>query len=364
MPPKKTRPTKKSLVIKTARKSKKQGKAVSEKPLSRRDITLKALRAYEVSRSNKILKLVPSFIKFYKKLSPTQITALKYYKGPGSMFQTQLLASYNADSGKPRELQVPFAKHFDAEFYKDILGTEKQGAIYSMYLPNTANLETYINDSYGKRIKILNDLDTVYDHPECPKLTGDEILFRGMELIPEVKKLKVGDTFLFKNFISTSIDRTVAETYSLGQCVFVLSGLKDIPCIYTPHPKTEDDIIAFINNLKIYRDISELTLPRNLEFEITNIEQRNINSSRASRNPNYKKNKIGELLKALKTSGITPKDEIIENAMFPKGTFIFARFKSWLPRKPIDFGEIKKNAKFILDTEALKTWNTENKFVN
>jgi hypothetical protein len=277
------------------------------------------------------------------------------------MFQTQLLASYNSESDKPRELQVPFAKHFEAAFYRDILGTEKKNAIYSLYLPNTANLETYIDESYGKRIKILNDLDTVYDHPECPKLTGDEILFRGMELIPEVKKLKVGDTFLFKNFISTSFDRTVAESYSLGQCVFVLSGLKDIPCIYTPHPKTEDDIIAFINNLKIYRDISELTLPRNLEFEIMNIEQRNINSTRALRNPNYKKNQIGELLKALKTSGITPEDEVIENAMFPKGTFIFARFKTWLPRKHIDFSEIKKNTKFVLDIEALNSWKEKDK---
>jgi len=340
------------------RKNGNKAKAVSEKAPSRRDITLKAIRAQDVKRSATILRLVPSFIKFYKKLSPAQITALKFYKGYGSYFQSRLLANYDTENGKVREFEIPFSKYEDMEFYKDILGTEKKNAIYSLYLPNTTNFDTYIDESYGKRVKILNDFDTVYDHKECPKLTGEEILFRGMQLVPAVKKLKVGDTYLFKNFISTTFDRKVAERFSAGQCIFVLSGLKDIPCVYTPHPKAADDIVKFINNVKIKMDISELTLPRNLEFEITNIEHRNINNNQWGFNSSDN-NRIGELLKALKKRGVTNEEDIIENAMFPKGLFIFARFKSWLPREPMDFAKIKKDSKFVLDTWALATWRNK-----
>ena len=358
MPAKNSQVQHKSAVVRTTKKPKTQAKrkSVSEKAPSRRDITLKALRAQDVKRSASILRLVPNFIKFYKKMSPAQITALKFYKGFGSYFQSSLLANYNNEKGKLREFTVPFSKYEDMDFYRDILGTEKKNAIYSLYLPNTTNLDTYIDESYGKRVKILNDFDTVYDHPDCPKLTGEEILFRGMhEITDAIKKLKPGDTYLFKNFISTTFDRKVAERFSGGECVFVLSGLKDIPCIYTPHPKASDDIIKFINNVKIKMDISELTLPRNLEFEITNIERRNINAW----NFNSTNDKIGELLKALQKRGVTSEEDVIENAMFPKGTFIFARFKSWLPREPIDFVKIKKDSKFVLDTWALKTWTAK-----
>lgn len=121
-------------------------------------------------------------------------------------------------------------------------------AIYDIELPAATNFEKYIEQSYGKRVSILNTLDTVYDHKDCPKLTGNELLFRGMNNIPAIKKLKVGDTYTFKNFISTTLDRQISENFARGDTVFVLTGLKDISFIYMPDSKAfaDREYIEFI----------------------------------------------------------------------------------------------------------------------
>jgi len=356
MPAKNNQHIRKSEVIKTIKKPKKQNKVISEKAPSRRDITLKEIRAHDVTRASKILRLVPKFIAFYKKLDPMQIAALKYYKGPGSYFQSNLLADYsNTKKVEKRELPFPFYKNMDTMFYRDILGKEKMNAIYEVELPAAANFDKYIDQSYGKRVELLNHLDSVYDRPDCPKLTGDEILFRGMsEVSAAITKLKPGDTYLFKNFISTTIDRKVSENFSGGDCVFVLTGLKDIPFVYMPGRKQHDDepYTTFLSKISLTWDLSEITLPRNLEFEITSIEHRNINSGwRMEDNVT-----IGKLLKTLKNSGMANEEDIVESALFPKGLFIFAQFKSWLPHEPLDFAKIKKDAKFVLNKAALASW--------
>jgi hypothetical protein len=350
-------PTDKRKSIKKAAKRKVlKAKTVSEKAPSRRDITLKALRAHDVNRAHKIIKLVPTLIAFYKKLEPMQIAALKYYKGPGSFFQSMLLANYsNTKKGEKRELSFPFRKFMDIMFYRDILGKEKMEAIYELELPSAVNFDKYIDQSYGKRVELLNHLDSVYDRPDCPKLTGDEVLFRGMsEVGAAITKLKPGDTYTFKNFISTTLDRKVSENFSAGDCVFVLSGLKDIPFLYMPGGKHHGDesYTTFLSNISLVWDLSEITLPRNLEFEVTSVEHRNINSGWRMKETAQ----IGKLLKTLKNSGIKSDEEIIESALFPKGLFIFAKLKTWLPREPLSFAKIKKESKFMLDKGALSSW--------
>jgi hypothetical protein len=335
---------------------KKAHKGVSEKAPSRRDITLKALRAHDVNRAHRVIKMVPKLIAFYKKLEPMQIAALKYYKGPGSYFQSMLLANYsNTKKSEKRELPFPFRKFMDTMFYMDILGKEKMEAIYELELPSAVNFDKYIDQSYGKRVELLNHLDSVYDRPDCPKLTGDEVVFRGMsEVGTAITKLKPGDTYTFKNFISTTLDRKVSENFSEGDCVFVLSGLKDIPFLYMPGGKHRGDesYTTFLSNISLVWDLSEITLPRNLEFEVTSVERRNINSGwRMGETA-----QIGKLLKTLKNSGIKSEEEIIESALFPKGLFIFAKLKSWLPREPLSFDKIKKESKFVLDKGALNSW--------
>lgn len=318
-------------------------------------VTLKHLRAHVVNRATNILRLIPKVIKFYQKLSPLQIAAIKYYKGPGSFFQSELLADYNTNKGKQRELSFPFPKNNDKMFYRDILGKKKMEAIYDLELPAATNFTKYIEQSYGKRIAILNDLDTVYDHKDCPKLIGNELLFRGMTAIPAIKKLKVGDTYTFKNFISTTIDRQVAEQYAQGNTVFVLTGLKDIPFIYMPNGKLRDDreYIQFLKDNTLIDDLSEITLPRNLEFEITSVEKRHLH-------PGWRKTNesgtVSKLLATLKRRGLANEKEAVEEGMFPKGLFIFAKLKTWHPREPIDFAKIRDESKFVLDEWALSTW--------
>ena len=328
----------------------------SEKAPSRRDITLKAVRAHDVNRATKILKLVPKLIAFYKKLEPMQIAALKYYKGPGSNFQSSLLANYgNTKPGEKRELPFPFHKFTDTMFYRDVLGKEKMNAIYDLELPSASNFDKYIDQSYGKRVELLNHLDSVYDRPDCPKLTGDEILFRGMHQVgAAITKLKTGDTYTFKNFISTTIDRKVSENFSSGDCIFVLTGLKDIPFVYMPGDKHRDDesYATFLTNTNLIWDLSEITLPRNLEFEVTSVERRNINSGWHMED----KAQIGKLLKTLKNRGIKSEEDVVETALFPKGLFIFAKLKTWLPREPLSFDKIKKESKFVLNKGALASW--------
>lgn len=334
--------------------------AVSNPPSAKRTITLKQVRAHEVNRATGILRLVPKIIKFYKKLTPQQISAVKYYKGMGSFFQSELLADYNTNKGNQRELRFPFPKNQDKSFYRDILGQKKMDSIYQLYLPDATNIDKYIDESYGKRIAILNDLDTVYDHKDCPKLTGNELLFRGMRAVPAIKKLKVGDTYTFKNFISTTIDRQVAENFAQGDTVFVLTGLKDIPFVYMPNNKLRDDrdYIQFLKDNTLIDDLSEITLPRNLEFEIISIEKRHTQPVWQQHN---KQGTIGQLMSTLKKRGLANEKEVVEDGMYPKGLFIFGKLKTWLPREFINFDYIKDSSKFVLDEWALSTWKGKDK---
>ena len=338
-------------------------------------MSLKYYRAQAVERTSKVMNILPQFIKFIKKLTPDQIAALKYYKGPGSYFQTDLLINHNATYEnekapkiKTHELSFPFYRGVDKNLQKDILGT-KVSLQYPLWLPNMTDIPSYINNSYGIRIKLLNILDTVFKHPECPKLTPNTILFRGMSDVPDKKKIKAGETFEFKNFISTTYDRLVAERFSSDGYVFVLTGFTDVPCVYTPNFKgysgNSDNYEQVITVAQVIDDLSELTLPRGLEFKIDKVEQKHVShgrdmfmwSNRASKSGGYKR-----LLTALKKQGLTPDDvnSTIEDTLYSKATFVYCSFVKWSPSAPIEFKKIKKTAKFVLDTDALSSWVERN----
>ena len=69
-------------------------------------ITRKKYRQFDIQRATKILDILPQFIKFYNKLSKSDIIAIKYYKGPGSYFQSQLLSGYDSKK-KSNKLYFP-----------------------------------------------------------------------------------------------------------------------------------------------------------------------------------------------------------------------------------------------------------------
>lgn len=332
-------------------------------------VSLKYYRKQAIERVSKVTNILPQFIKFIKKLSPDQIAALRYYKGPGSFFQTRILLFHNntAETEKPiknmarslkktHELTFPFHKIEDELLQENILGT-KVSLQYSLWLPNMIDIPSYINNIYGVRIKLLNILNTVFTHPDCPKLKANTILFRGMSDVPNNKKIKAGETFEFKNFISTTYDRLIAEKFSKDGYVFVLTGFNDVPCVYTPHIITiDDDYESRIFRTDVNNDLSELTLPRGLEFKINKVEQRSVSDVLN----NFSTKKYKNLITALKKQGLTPDDvnNKIEDNIFHKVTFVFCTFLKWTPGQEIDFKNIKKTAKFVLDTEALNTWDT------
>jgi hypothetical protein len=342
-------------------------------------ITHKSQRKFYIERVGKIVDILPKFVKFYDKLRPNEIMAIKYYKSYGSRFQSQILADHcgkTKDDNK-REFTFPFSLREEVRFREDI------SPYINELLPFTKSfdikeLPKYIETSYKARITLLNSLDKIYDNPECPRLTGDEILFRGMEMNSLIKKLKVGDTYLFKNFISTTVDKQIAENYSYGDCLFVLIGLKDIPFIYMPNNKAygKQDFSKFIMAQQPFNDFSEYTLPRNLEFKLERIEKKPLNNPERFDIKNT--NTFEKLQKVLKKQGyldskqnnniteetnlITKpsKAELIEQHIYPRITVYYCTLHNWHPRKPIDYEEITKNAKFVLDKKALDSWSREN----
>ena len=352
----------------------------------RRRVTRKHIRQHEIERVDKIVTLIPKFIKFYNKFTKDDLLALKYYKGQGSFFQTILLTNEK----KPREIHFPFPIFQEESFRRDVYSYGN--TIYPMLKSfDIKDTPTYIENNYRARLNILNNLDKIYNKVDCPKLSGDEILFRGMELPASWKKYKEGDTFTFKNFISTTADRNIAERFSSHDSMFILQGIKDIPFLYMPQNKFMDttplEYTKEMNKLLPYHDLSEYTLPRHLEFKIDKIEDGFISPQQArgwSNKSNKNRLNFQKLDKLLSKKGIItepslgkakknkdPKETkdtennreaIIEKALFPHLKLFYCTFTQWHPREPLVYEDIMKGAKYILDTGALNTWN--NKYVD
>lgn len=178
---------------------------------------------------------------------------------------------------KPRDIFFPFSLSEEESFRSDIFGSISINNEYPMLQSfDIKDIPNYIKNNYKLRIAILNDLDAIYNKPKCPLLTGNEILFRGMRMPDSFKKLKTGDTFTFKNFISTTFDRHIAEFFSDGDSLFIFNNIINIPFLYMPGNKiyadNAKDYTKELGKLTPYSDYSEYTLPRNLEFKIYKIE--------------------------------------------------------------------------------------------
>lgn len=344
-------------------------------------ITRKAIREFDISRISDILKILPQFSKFYDKLTEDEIMAVKYYKGFGSFFQSKLLAAYNAKSGEPRRISFPFSMMQERFLIQDILGMKNTNLLGLPANFDIKELPEYIKKSYSVRIELLNRLDSIYNRVDCPKMKGTEILFRGMGgLSKDISNLKVGDTYTFKNFISTTLDKAIAEDFSGAwanendSCIFILMDMKDIPFLYMPNAKLRDNTSysKFMLGLQAAWDYSEFTLPRNLEFRIERIEHKPLASKM-----NYKisYDAISKTInKTLKNKGYfnstlpeENKDEeqenqntnthnIIEQNLFAHIPHYYCSLKEWKPRQPIKWEEISAGAKYILDKTAANSW--------
>jgi len=376
---KKSQSVKKSMGVKKSLKQNVNTDSIEDNNIKYQKIknrfTRKEVRKYEVERVSNILSLLPKFTKFYNKLSSQELMALKFYKGSGSYWQTQLLTNEKT----PREILFPFDIYEEESFRNDIYSEGK--AIYPMLKSfDIKDIPNYIENNYKARIELLNTLDTIYNKKECPHFTGEEILFRGMSAPPSLKKCKEGDKFLFKNFMSTTFDRNIAERFSGSDTLLIFTNMKDIPFLYMPNNKINSssgiNYTSRMKNLNILNDLSECTLPRNLEFTIDKIEE-GIMSSMESRmfdgGPMNRKTqsktirKYNKLEKLLKQKGLIEssddknddKNKLIEDKIFPKIKVYYCSFLKWHPRPLLYYDDIMKDAKYILDKYALKTWSNK-----
>lgn len=353
--------TKKSL------KSKKINKLSKIKRIDsiKKKVDRKYVRKITLERVSKIIDVIPKFVKFYKKLSTSDIRAIKYYKGNGSRWQTQLLTT-----NKIKELNVPFSFNEEKRFRKDIIGDNADKLLPMLKSLDIKDLDTYIRNSINARITLLNRLDTIFQKKDCPKLKGDEILFRGTTMFPELKNKKEGETILFKNFISTTIDRNIAEKYSENQVLFILTNLKDVPFIYIPNSKKyKESFATFTVEQNPDNDFSEFTLPRNLEFTINKIDDEYVtffDSFYKRKSSNYK-----SIIKTLKNKGYfnennnqknntvlkEDKNETIEEKIYPKFKVYYCSFKEQHKTEPIIYNNIIKGVKFVLNKNAIMSWS-------
>ena len=352
-------------------------------------ITRKPVRDFEVLRVQAILDILPAFTKFYDKLSRDDIIAIKYYYRDGCYFNSNLLAAKPAKPDEKKKFYVPFYYAEEISLRRDFFGGTTNPELYFQPSLDIKELGKYIDTSYSARIELLNRLDNIYSRPDCPRMKGTEILFRGMQGNDAIKKLKVGDKYLFQNFISTTIDKKIAELYTSEwgghPCVFVLMNMKDIPFIYMPNSKARDTSIkysTFMKSLNPFQDLSEHILPRNLEFIIERIENKPI-SAYFNTNSNF-----AALSKILKRKGyfntssqkltstiednasnnkdITITDENIkteiDKSIFANATHYYCTLNEWKPRTPIDWKTISSNAEFIIDKHALNSWITKENY--
>jgi hypothetical protein len=348
----------------------------------KQNISRKDVRKYEVDRVSNIISLIPKFTKFYNKLSTKEIMALKYYKGYGSFWQTQFLTNEKS----PREVTFPFNIWSEQAFRNDIYGEGKN--VYPMLKSfDIKDIPNYIENNYKARIMLLNTLDTIYNNPECPRFTGEEILFRGMGAPPSLLKCKAGDSFLFKNFMSSTFDRNEAERFAWGDILLIFSDMKDIPFIYMPNDKpilsSGIEYTKNLKNLSILNDYSECTLPRNLEFKINRIEEGIVSpniakmmswSMNTMRNKG-KKGKKGKTIRTynkleniLKRKGLIDskeektedKNKLIEDKIFPKIKIYYCSLLKWQPREELIYENLMKDVKYVLDKDALESWSGKN----
>ena len=160
-------------------------------------------------------------------------------------------------------------------------------------------------------------------------------------------------------------------------------NMKDIPFIYMPNKKLSDVNIkysTFMKSLNLFYDLSECTLPRNLEFTIERIENKPITTHSNIKNGNFaalekilKRKGYFNLANQKLTSAIednasndkataTTDENIkkeIEKSIFANAIHYYCTLNEWKPRTPIDWKTISSNAEFILDKNAINSWITK-----
>ena len=224
-----------------------------------------------------------NFKMVYKKFTKDTKEALIFYKSYGY----HMMNSYLYNNLKIKELYIN--PYFIREIRKYYSANTKQLIDLTSINPGNVQslIELYVNKNIVEKINIL---DKIFLIDNIPKLSGDEILYRGTNKHSITKKSsKVGDIVVSKNFMSTSTELNISENFTflympMGKqkktqnndmcCMYVLHGLKDIPYVYIPWFITKAHVFEKLLISQIPSDEFEFLLPRGLKFKITKIESK------------------------------------------------------------------------------------------
>ena len=227
--------------------------------------------------TKKVLKTytnIKNFKKFYKNISKIEKDTIIFYKGVGYYHINKYLYNNN----KINELNI---NEWDFSDIVNKLYSNNTKHLFNFKNINIKDLpkyiELYVNNTIIKNITIL---DKLFINKDMPKLTGNEILFRGTRGDSYTTlKSKIGDTLIFNSFTSSSTNIDVSKGFMANKinknkvicCLYVLNGLKDIPYIYIPFFQIQKKQMKAKISTSI-GDEFEYLLPRNLKFKIKKIE--------------------------------------------------------------------------------------------
>ena len=145
---------------------------------------------------------------------------------------------------------------------------------------NFTNIHIYFKLYMNNIINHINIIDNIFSKKDIPKLTGKEILYRGTNGHSiTTNKSKINDEIIIENFCSTSTKQIIAENFinnnygknNYGKnnicCLYILSGLKNIPYLYLPWNINYKNYMNTKIN-EVFYDEFEFLLPRRLKFKI------------------------------------------------------------------------------------------------
>ena len=262
---------------------------------------------YDTDKVVKMYLNITKFKKFYKNLTIEERNVIDNYKRWGYENLNRFLYSgYKLD-----KLIFPDYMGFFQEDQKPTI--PKYILKYMNYkTKDFINKPEFITTFMNKLIiNRISEIDKLFTKPHIPKLYGTEFLYRGTNgnIITD-ENTKIGDELVFKNYTSSTISRSVAlnftniKTTNINNacCLFILTGLKNIPYIYLPWFEVyKNKNIADSHIINADDDEAEYLLPRNLKFKITNITTGlPLDNTKAYANKTFKQ--IGKTIKLMNTT--------------------------------------------------------------
>ena len=191
--------------------------------------------------TKKVLPIVLDYNEVFKKLTKEEKKVRVIYKGDSRIFNKLLLDNYlttNIDS---------------YEILEKILNHGK-----------TIDLQTILYYYYSQVCNNIEILDKVINKY---KLKKEITVYRGMYNCSVLEKLKIGETFKFKNYLSTSLDINVALGFS-GDCILELKLPARTNVCYL---NWDIDNLKNLLNQNIQSSEFEILLGRDYVFKLTKI---------------------------------------------------------------------------------------------